>query len=87
MPAGVEQNDQSTRPTTDADDVTTYKQCFCWCSRSLPSFQGIHFPEACPEDVVEQGAFPWPVYKAAAAAAAVRDEPRIQSNYQDKIAK
>ena len=37
----------------------------------LPSFQGIHFPEACPEEVVEQGAFPWPVYKAAA----VRDGP------------
>jgi hypothetical protein len=31
----------------------------------LPPFQGIHLGEACPEEAVEQGAFPWWLNKVA----------------------
>lgn len=34
----------------------------------LPSFQGIHFPETCPEQMVEQGAFPYPRSRASVSA-------------------
>jgi len=39
--------------------------CICVGGGRLPSFQGIHLPEVRPEEMVEQGAFPWPRNRAA----------------------